>query len=337
MRYYFERPIYQCALLMLIVFIIDLIIPLGVAVGVLYVCCIALLIREKVKVTLMFSIVATLLTVAIPVITFDENTTWMAFVNRGISVLAVWMIYFIVVKHRILDHKMRVYTTKLEIKNKELEQFNYVASHDLQEPLNTIRSFSMLLNQQYGGVIDKKADKYLLFINRASVRMSELVKALLDYGRIGHNMNLEKVDCNVLVNEVKTDIDSLISKSNAQLYVNKLPKVKGYETELRLLFQNLISNAIKFQNKDTTPIIKIGASLETDQWIFFVKDNGIGIDQVHRERIFAIFQRLHSTCEYEGTGIGLAHCRKIVDLHGGRIWLDSQVDKGSTFYFNIPA
>ncbi|KXX70538.1 hypothetical protein AVL50_08555 [Flammeovirga sp. SJP92] len=322
---------------MFTVFIIDLVIPLGVAVGVLYVCCIALLIREKVKVTLRFSVLATLLTAIIPVITFDDRTTWMAFVNRGISLLAVWMIYFIVVKHRILDHKMRVYTTKLEIKNKELEQFNYVASHDLQEPLNTINSFSLLLNKQYKGAIDEKADKYLDFITQASNRMSALVKALLDYGRIGHNLNLEKVDCNLVLEDVRSDIDALITKTNTQLLINDLPKIKGYETELRLLFQNLISNAIKFQGENTTPVIKIGATLETNQWIFFVKDNGIGIEQKYKERIFAIFQRLHPACEFEGTGIGLAHCRKIVDLHGGNIWLDSHLNQGTTFYFNIPA
>ncbi|WP_082795767.1 ATP-binding protein [Flammeovirga sp. SJP92] len=337
MRYYLESPIIQCTLLMFTVFIIDLVIPLGVAVGVLYVCCIALLIREKVKVTLRFSVLATLLTAIIPVITFDDRTTWMAFVNRGISLLAVWMIYFIVVKHRILDHKMRVYTTKLEIKNKELEQFNYVASHDLQEPLNTINSFSLLLNKQYKGAIDEKADKYLDFITQASNRMSALVKALLDYGRIGHNLNLEKVDCNLVLEDVRSDIDALITKTNTQLLINDLPKIKGYETELRLLFQNLISNAIKFQGENTTPVIKIGATLETNQWIFFVKDNGIGIEQKYKERIFAIFQRLHPACEFEGTGIGLAHCRKIVDLHGGNIWLDSHLNQGTTFYFNIPA
>lgn len=334
---YLERPIYQSIFLMIIVFIIDVIIPLGVAVGVLYVCSIALLLREKLRHILSLSLLATVLIAIIPIFTYDENTTWMAFVNRGISILAVWLIYFIEVKHRILGHKMRLYTTKLEIKNKELEQFNYIASHDLQEPLNTINSFSELLKKEYTNVIDERADRYLYYIQRASIRMSDLVKALLDYGRIGHNISIEKVDCNVIVDEVKDNIDSLITKTNTEIQVNNLPEVNGYERELKLLFQNLICNAIKFQDKNQKPKIQIGANLNTDQWIFFVKDNGIGIDRIHKERIFAIFQRLHTSCEYEGTGIGLAHCRKIVDLHGGKIWLDSQINEGTTFYFNIPA
>ncbi|WP_082026681.1 ATP-binding protein [Flammeovirga sp. OC4] len=337
MKYYLKRPTMQCTILMLIVFIIDLIIPLGVAVGVLYVCCISLLIREKIKVTRRFAFFATILITIIPVITFNEQTTWMAFVNRGLSVLAVWIIYLIVVKHRLLDHQMKVYTSKLEIKNKELEQFNYIASHDLQEPLNTINSFSSLLNKQYKGVIDKNADQYLDFIQQATDRMSDLIKALLDYGMIGHNMHIEKVDCNRVLEEVRSDINALISKTNTELLINDLPEINGYETELRLLFQNLISNAIKFQGEQTTPVIRIGATLETNQWIFFVKDNGIGIEQKYKDKIFAIFQRLHPACEYEGTGIGLAHCRKIVDLHGGNIWLDSHLNQGTTFYFNIPA
>lgn len=232
--------------------------------------------------------------------------------------------------------QQKIRARQLEIKNKDLEQFAYVASHDLQEPLRTVVGFAKLLERNYGKELDKNANEYLQFISQAALRMSELIKGLLAYSRIGVNRELGWVDCQAILQHSLEDLQAQIEKSGAIIKVKKLPQLKGYSIELRVLFQNLISNAIKFRKEGIVPKIRIAAKEDKDSWTFSVKDNGIGIETEHKEKIFAIFQRLHGRSEYEGTGIGLAHCQKIVDLHGGKIWSESEYGKGSTFYFTIP-
>lgn len=234
------------------------------------------------------------------------------------------------------EKELKIFNQQMRFKNKELEQFAYVASHDLQEPLRTVNSFTELLEQQYKGQLDGNADKYLHYISQASTRMSALVKGLLDYSRIGRDKQLTHVDCNTIIKAVQDDLNSTISKTNTILDIGELPTIKGHERELRQLFQNLISNAIKYRKKDIAPQIKISAQKDGEHWKFSFRDNGIGIAEKHKEKIFVIFQRLHTTSEYEGTGIGLALCQKIAELHDGKIWVDSQPDKGSTFYITLP-
>ena len=227
--------------------------------------------------------------------------------------------------------------TELEQKNKELEQFAYIASHDLQEPLRTMNNFVGLIKKKYQGKIDKDADGYLNFISEASSRMINLIKGLLEHGRIGHTQEKKKVDANELVELILKDLDSVIKESGARIKSDQLPTLRGDRIQLRLLFQNLITNAIKFRKADTTP--KVDISVRQDQqlgYVFAVKDNGIGIDEKNQEQIFEIFERLHSRNEYQGNGLGLAHCKKIVGLHQGKIWVESTVGGGSTFFFNIP-
>lgn len=318
----------------LLVFIVDLLIPLGVAVGVLYVCSIALLIRKEKKYILLVSVFVSFFILLVPILTYSHETTWVVLVNRIISIVAVWIVSYISIKHKDLDDKMKLYI-QLENKNKELEQFTYIASHDLQEPLYTLTSFSELLKKDYAGKLDENANNCLEFISQASIRMSVLVKGLLDYSCIGQKKELAIVDCNKVVDAVLKDLNSVITESNAKIIVKKLPKVHAYETEIRLLFQNLISNAIKFSRKNIIPQLVISVREINNDWQFSVKDNGIGIDTRHQKRIFAIFKRLHAKNEYAGTGIGLAHCKKIVDLHYGKLWVESIPNKGSTFYFTI--
>jgi len=227
------------------------------------------------------------------------------------------------------------YVKKLEDKNKELEQFSYIASHDLQEPLRTITSFSDLLYSEYNDKLDDQAKQIFTFIKQATGRMSSLIKNLLDYSRIGQKEKFIDVDTNLILGTISIDLNSLIKNSNTIIKYKKLPIIEASPTEFRLLFQNLISNAIKFSKKGIDPIIEIKAKTMEHGWEFSVKDNGIGIPQEFQEKIFAIFQRLHLREEYEGTGIGLAHCRKIVHLHGGEIWVKSKPNEGSTFYFTI--
>ena len=227
-------------------------------------------------------------------------------------------------------------TEKIKEQNKELEQFAYIASHDLQEPLRTVTSFAGLLEEEYSEKLDENANQYLEFISQASKRMSELVKGLLDYSRIGKGKEKVIVDCNQIVNEIQQDLSVIISETNAQIKVENLPTISAYSTELRLLFQNLISNAIKFRKNNQKPLIKISAKKKEQYYHFLIEDNGIGIANKHIEKIFIIFQRLHNKHEYNGSGIGLAHCRKIVALHGGEIWVESELKKGSNFHFTIP-
>jgi len=237
--------------------------------------------------------------------------------------------------HSSLEKKVQQRTAQLESKNKELEQFAYVASHDLQEPLRTISAFVELLQQQYKGRLDDNADKFLDYLLHASERMKVLIKDLLDYSRIGREKEPKQVDCNILVKEVIADLDKTIKETGATVHTSSLPMLLAYPTELKLLFQNLISNSIKFRKADQPPAIDIGAVRDNGHWKFFVQDNGIGIDEQFLDRIFIIFQRLHTRSEYDGSGIGLAHCKKIVELHSGRIWAESKPGEGSRFFFTV--
>jgi hypothetical protein len=234
-----------------------------------------------------------------------------------------------------LERKVRQRTSELESKNKELEQFAYVASHDLQEPLRTISGFVELLQKDYRDRLDKNGHLYLNYLSQASDRMKTLIKDLLDYSRIGREKEAMPVDCNLLLEEVLADLGESIRESGARIHSDPLPSLRAYPTELKLLFQNLITNAIKFRQSGRCPEIFISSASVDGQWKFVIRDNGIGIEKQFLERIFIIFQRLHNRAQYEGSGIGLAHCKKIVELHGGTIWADSQPGNGSRFVFTI--
>ncbi len=231
----------------------------------------------------------------------------------------------------------------LESKNRELEQFAYITSHDLKEPLITISSLIGLLEEDYGSKFDDEGKANLNYIRGSADRMTQLIDDLLAYSRLGTKRTFKSVNCNTLLETLKVDLANVIERSATEIHLIDLPIVKGSEIELRLLFQNLITNAIKFTDTSTKPHIEILCTPignpDTDtngKWEFSITDNGIGIPEMYQDRIFSIFQRLHTNEEYEGTGIGLAHCKKIVEAHGGDIWLDSVVGEGSTFYFTIP-
>lgn len=234
-----------------------------------------------------------------------------------------------------LEKKVRLRTGEMESKNKELEQFAYVASHDLQEPLRTISGFVDLLEKEYKGKLSSNGDIYLNYLSQASDRMKILIKDLLDYSRIGREKAAMPVDCDDLLEEVVADLGKSIRESEARISFADLPALYAYPTELKLLFQNLIANAIKFRHPQRKPVITITAGQETHAWKFVVADNGIGIEKQNLDRIFIIFQRLHNRSQYEGSGIGLAHCKKIVELHGGAIRAESEPGIGSRFVFTI--
>ncbi|MEO8406761.1 MAG: two-component regulator propeller domain-containing protein, partial [Chitinophagaceae bacterium] len=219
------------------------------------------------------------------------------------------------------EHKARVDAEKareetndanesLERKNQELEQFVYIASHDLREPLRTTTSYVELFRKQYGTQLDEKANKYLMLILQSSERMRVLITDLLDYSRLGNDRELQQVDCNLVLQEVLADLGIALNEAGATVNTGDLPVINAYTTGIKQLFQNLIANGIKFRKKDIAPQLNIQAIMKDNCWQFSVADNGIGMQQEHTDKIFNIFQRLHTRKEYEGSGIGLAHCKK---------------------------
>jgi PAS domain S-box-containing protein len=229
------------------------------------------------------------------------------------------------------------YAAKLKRSNEELEQFAYVISHDLREPARMVKSYLELLESRYQGQLDEKAD---MFINHAvdgAERMQEMINALLDLSRIGtRGEEPVPTDAEAVLERTLRSLGRAIKEAEAEVTHDPLPTVMADKAQLAQVFQNLVANAIKFRCEDVPPRVHISAEREDDEWVFSVADNGIGIDPEQADRIFQIFQRLHTREEYEGTGIGLALCKRIVERHGGRIWVESEVGEGSTFSFTIP-
>jgi signal transduction histidine kinase len=220
--------------------------------------------------------------------------------------------------------------------NKDLEQFAYVASHDLQEPLRAVAGFMGLLKKQHAAALSAEAREYIDFAVEGAERMQTLIHDLLAFSRVGTRGGaFVPVDMKDAIAKALANLQAAITESNALVDCADLPVVNADLLQMTQLLQNLIGNAIKFRGQKT-PHIKIGARPSDGRWIFSVSDNGIGIDPQYFDRIFLIFQRLHTRTEYKGTGIGLAVCKKIVERHGGAIWVESKPDEGSTFYFSIP-
>jgi light-regulated signal transduction histidine kinase (bacteriophytochrome) len=227
---------------------------------------------------------------------------------------------------------------KLSIANVNLEQLMYVVSHDLKEPLRMVNSFMLLLKNKYAQLLDEKANTYIGFAVDGGKRMQAMITDLLELSlTAANNSHKELVDVNLLFNEAQQNLFNLIKESKAEIVTEgKLPKLIVNKSDIIRLFQNLVGNAIKFKKRDTHPVITLNVMENKDEWLISIKDNGIGIPAEKFENIFEIFNRLHSKEEYEGTGIGLASCKKIVEGNGGTIWLESEEDIGSTFYFTIP-
>lgn len=227
-------------------------------------------------------------------------------------------------------------TVKLTSSNSDLQRFAYVASHDLQEPLRAVSGFVTLISNKHKGQLDEETEGWIKHAVEGSSRMRTLINDLLAYARIeSRGKELQRVNTSQALESAKKDLSYAIEESNVKIEADELPEVMGEEGQLTQVFQNLISNAIKFRGKEN-PVIKVSAKQQDGNWLFSVADNGIGFESEHAERIFVIFQRLHGREEYQGTGIGLALCKRIVERHGGRIWATSERGVGSTFFFTIP-
>ena len=257
-------------------------------------------------------------------------------------------------RHRLLAERIGVYiagaianaqlhtqvtrqTEELSRSNSELEQFAYVASHDLQEPLRMVSSYVALLGRRYDGQLDDRADKYIHFAVDGANRMQRLIHDLLAYSRVGtRGGELTPTDTASVLRETLSNLEVAIVESEAEVVYSDLPSVMGDPSQLRQLFQNIVGNALKFQS-ESRPRVELEASRDGDQWTFSIRDNGVGFDQRYAERVFGVFKRLHRNADIPGTGIGLAICQRIIERHGGRIWAESKLGEGSCFYFTLPA
>ncbi len=254
--------------------------------------------------------------------------------GAGRMIRSIGMVQDITERKRA-DEDLKKALSELERSNKELEQFAYVASHDLQEPLRMVASYVKLLEKKYKGQLDEKADQYIHFAVDGALRMQKLIEGLLAYSRIGRGGEFTLVDTNEVFSHVVSNLSAALLESHAVITKDDLPRVSGDETQFMQLFQNLIGNAVKFRKPEVPPLVHVSAKRERRNWVFSVRDNGIGMDPAYANRIFLIFQRLHTREEYPGTGIGLALCKKIVERHHGRIWVESAPGEGAIFFFTI--
>lgn len=230
------------------------------------------------------------------------------------------------------------YISKIEKKNRELEEFTYIASHDLQEPISNIKGIIALLKTEIKSkdYCEKDIDQYIDLILEASKKVSNLIKGLMETNRLGQESQIAELDCNQLVNKAISNLANQINTKNATIIIsNILPNIIGLEYETTLLFENLISNGLKFSKENVSPILKISSHNQGPILLFMVEDNGIGIDPKYKDKLFKMFRRLHTQSEFEGTGIGLVQCKKIVEQHNGEIWFESEPNKGTVFYFTL--
>lgn len=347
-----NQSVIYAILLTIGIFVLDMLTPLGVAAAIPYIAIILLSFKfpERRHIVIAGVIVSILTILGFFLSPQGGIKLSIVIANRLLALFSIWSAVIFVTRHRdsikvINDSReslrkeketVQLYADELKISNAELEQFAYVASHDLQEPLRMVASFTQLLAKRYKDKLDADAHEFISFAVDGANRMQRLINDLLNYSRIQTRGNpFGETDFEEILGQTRINLQVAIEKSCALISNDSLPVLAADSNQMLRLFQNLIDNAIKFSG-DKPPRIHISAEKRDNEYLFSVKDNGIGIDPQFKERIFVIFQRLHNKEEYPGTGIGLAICKRIVERHKGRIWIESEHGNGSVFYFTLP-
>lgn len=239
------------------------------------------------------------------------------------------------ISHLKSKDELKQKVDELKIANDEIQQFTYITSHDLQEPLRTMASYAQLLKHRYRGQLDKDADEFIEYMVDGAKRMRDMIQGLLEYSRVGTEETIREFSADAALNSALASLQFAISECNAEIIIDKLPIINADESQITRVFLNLIGNALKFHKEGIRPKIHISAEKKDDEHIFSVSDNGIGLEEQYSDKIFEVFKRLHAIGEYQGAGIGLAIVKRIIDNHGGRIWVESELGKGSIFYFTL--
>lgn len=273
----------------------------------------------------------------IPIVELPDRITMFLHYSLLICSIILIMVSFICFSmlNETFAQKNLLLVDHLTKRNAELKRFSYSTSHDLKQPLQTIINFISVIQKNKAHHLDQEGQHYLNLVEESSIQLNELIDALLSHSVLGQTSSFDKFDSKVLVKDVLADLDLMIRKNKASVHIGKLPKVVANRYEIGTIFKNLISNAIKFKKENISPVIQISAIDDGSFWRFIVKDNGIGIEESFQEKVFQMFQKVHDDRAIQGTGIGLANCKKIVEHHEGKIWIDSTINKGSTFSFTI--
>ena len=268
---------------------------------------------------------------------FYASITFSPIRNEEGNIVGISSISKDITRRKNAEKQLKDTINELKRSNHELQQFAFITSHDLQEPLRTIASYAQLIEKRYKGKLDSDADEFIEFMVDGAKRMKQMIQGLLDYSRIGtKGGEFREFNSENALNHALSNLGSAIGEVNAEVNYDPLPVIFADENQMVRVFQNLIGNALKFHNARLKPKIHISARKEINGYIFSVADNGIGLEKEYSDRIFEVFKRLHSIGEYDGTGMGLAIVKRIIDLHNGKIWVESEYGKGSTFYFTIP-
>lgn len=331
-----------CLIMMAVIFFLDLALPIGIVGSMLYILPVTFASRvKKLRHLYLIALIATVLTFAAVAPKTPQEVFLVAF-NRPICAGIIWLVAFMGAQRRKgemareeLVERLEHTTDELGHMNEDLQQFAYVASHDLREPLRMVSDYIALLEKRYSDKLDDRGKVYMRFAMDGAVRMDTLIVDLLTYSRAGTApIVLQRVDLMDVMEKVRTNLGAAIEESNARIEIGPLPTVAADMTQMIQLFQNLISNSLKYRGEND-PIVRVSAVERSNEWEVAVRDNGIGIPPDQQKRLFQMFSRLHTRTEYEGTGIGLALAKRIVERHGGRIWVESDGVHGSTFRFTI--
>lgn len=324
----------RATVFVLIIFIIDLVVPLGVVIGVLYLVALALVADKGRKVIFRFALICSALALIKFAYYLSNDTNWVVYTNRIITIFSIWITAYLASRLSFFEIQAKN-AHVIQKKNEEIENFVFIASHDLNEPIKNMENLLILVKEDIDNKKEDNLNVYLGLMMQLLGKMISINRFLMEFAKIGRFGSLVEIDVNDIMNEVLNELTTLIKESNATIKFNSLPKIYGYKNEIKILFENLISNSLKFRRANINPLIQIEAIKNGNYWTFKVSDNGIGISSKDKDKVLGMFRRSGNLKFSSGMGVGLAACAKIVDLHEGEIWLESEEGKGTEVYFTI--